>query len=197
MALHHMVANLARSVDIHFAGQQFREIDEGIFETPISYSAALSAPWQLEQGGYLGILALHWPPRGNEMLPFFERVNLPVLLQIHAPRGHGGDAINSVLRHYAAMRAFDGFTVPSQPVVDFYRRFVLDTDCFFVLPNGYEPDLFQPMDKTVAKQKLAELANDSRLTQQPVVGYLSRLLPEKGALIFLKLANCSPTCFFL
>jgi glycosyltransferase involved in cell wall biosynthesis len=197
MALHQMVNHLSQWVDIHFAGQQFRQLAEGIFEIPLSREEALSVPWTLEPEGYLGIMALHLDSRPGEMLPFFQRVDLPILLQIHAPRGHGGEEINSILRYYAAMRPFDGFTVPSQSVIDFYQRFVLDTDCFFVLPNGFEAELFQPMDKMEAKQSIAEIATDPRITQQPVVGYLSRFQPEKGASLFLKVAQRMPNVLFL
>ena len=196
IALHHTVRNLARWADIHFAGYQFRQLDEGIFETPLPCSEALSAPWRLEQAGYFGILALQ-DYQHDEILAFFRQVELPILLLLYVPRGHGGSAINSILQHYATMRPFDAFAVLSQPVIDFYQRFVLDTDAFFTLPGGFEAELFRPSDKIAAKQEIAARVKDSRLTQQPVVGYLSRFQMEKGGSVFLKTAVTMPDVLFL
>ena len=55
---------------------------------------------------YFGILTLHLDHE-TWLLPLYQHVELPpILVQCHAPRGHGGEAINSILRHYAAMRDF-------------------------------------------------------------------------------------------
>ena len=56
--------------------------------------------------------------------------------------GHGGQAINSMLRHYAAMRDCDGFTAPSDYVRDFYADYVWDPSFFNTLPNGVDSKLF-------------------------------------------------------
>lgn len=63
--------------------------------------------------------------------------------------------------------------------------------------NGVDHQLFQPMNKENAKAEVAQMANDERIKQMSVVGYLSRVQPEKGASIFLKLAQLIPEGLFV
>ena len=113
--------------------------------------------------------------------------------------GHGGTGPISVLYslHYAALRDYDAFTVPTDSVGDFYSRFVWDKSVFNTVPNGVDLDLFHPMDKQQARQALTELVGDERIKTMPTVGYLSRLQAEKGASIYLKLAELNPDILFL
>ena len=132
------------------------------------------------------------------MLPLYRYPEFPpILVQSHAPRGHGGQAMNSIFRHYAAMRDCDGFTAPSDYVRDFYADYVWDPSFFNTLPNGVDSKLFKPMDKTVAKQWVAEGVGDDRIEKMPTVGYLSRVQSEKGASVYLKLAELNPHLIFL
>ena len=118
-------------------------------------------------------------------------------MQVHAVRGHGGSGVRSVLLHYAALRDYDAFTAPSDSVGEFYSRFVWDKSVFHTVPNGVDQNLFRPMDKQQAKQEVAELVGDTRIKTMPTVGYLSRLQAEKGASIYLKLAELNPHILFL
>lgn len=197
IAFYHMVECLSKHVDVHLPGNSFKELAEGIYQIPLDLKYFIESPWRWEEYNYLGILAIH-RERDRSLLPIFQSHQAPpVLLQIHAPRGHGGKEINSILLHYAAMRRCDAFTGPSKSVRDFYARFVWDTDCFYTLYNGVDHQLFQPMDKQNAKVELAQIANDERIKQMPIVGYLSRVQPEKGASIFLKLAQMIPEALFV
>ena len=196
MALSYMFQHLTKYVDLHFAGNCNRQLGDKMYEVDI-HVADFGRLSQRINETYFGILTLH---RDKEtwLLPLYQHTELPpILVQCHAPRGHGGEAINSMLRHYAAMRDFDAFTAPSDYVRDFYADYVWDTSLFNTLPNGVDSDLFSPMDKQKAKQELATHIGDDRILTTPTVGYLSRVQSEKGASVYLKLAELNPHLLFL
>ncbi|MDE0424630.1 MAG: glycosyltransferase family 4 protein [Candidatus Poribacteria bacterium] len=196
MALSYMFQHLTKYVDLHFAGNQNRKLADNVYEVDISIDDFGRLSRRINET-YFGILTLH---RDHEtwLLPLYQHKELPpMLVQCHAPRGHGGNAINSMLRHYAAMRDFDAFTAPSDYVREFYSDYVWDTSFFKTLPNGVDSALFCPMDKQEAKKELAEYVGDDRIMTTPTVGYLSRVQSEKGASVYLKLAELNPHLLFL
>ncbi len=196
MALSYMFQHLTKYVDLHFAGSQNRKLADNVYEVDISIDDFGRLSRRINET-YFGILTLH---RDHEtwLLPLYQHKELPpMLVQCHAPRGHGGNAINSMLRHYAAMRDFDAFTAPSDYVREFYADYVWDTSFFKTLPNGVDSALFRPMDKEEAKKELAEHVKDDRIMTTPTVGYLSRVQSEKGATVYLKLAELNPHLLFL
>ena len=196
MALSYMFEHLTEYVDLHFAGNQNRKLADNVYEVDISVSDFGRLSRRINET-YFGILTLH---RDHEtwLLPLYQHKELPpILVQCHAPRGHGGNAINSMLRHYAAMRDFDAFTAPSDYVREFYSNYVWDPSFFNTLPNGVDSALFRPMEKEKAKKELAEHVGDNRIVTTPTVGYLSRVQSEKGASVYLKLAELNPHLLFL
>ncbi len=196
MALSYMFQHLTEYVDLHFAGNQNRKLADNVYEVDISVADFGRLSRSINET-YFGILTLH---RDHEtwLLPLYQHTELPpMLVQCHAPRGHGGHALNSMLRHYAAMRDFDAFTAPSDYVAEFYSNYVWDTSFFKTLPNGVDSALFRPMDKTKAKKELAEEVGDDRIMETPTVGYLSRVQSEKGASVYLKLSELNPHLLFL
>lgn len=196
IALSYMFQHLTKSVDLHFIGRRNRKLADNLYEVDMSVADFGRISRSINET-YFGILTLH---RDHEtwLLPLYQHIELPpILVQCHAPRGHGGKAINSMLRHYAAMRDFDAFTVPSDYVREFYADYVWDTSFFNTLPNGVDSTLFCPMEKAQAKQELAGLLRDDRILTTPTVGYLSRVQSEKGASVYLKLAELNPHLLFL
>ena len=196
MALSYMFQHLTKYVDLHFAGNQNRKLVDNVYEVDISVSDFGKLSRSINET-YFGILTLH---RDHEtwLLPLYQYTELPpMLVQCHAPRGHGGKALNSMLRHYAAMRDFDAFTAPSDYVAEFYSNYVWDTSFFNTLPNGVDSALFCPMEKEKAKRVLAAEVGDDRIMKIPTVGYLSRVQSEKGASVYLKLAELNPHLLFL
>ena len=196
IALSYMFQYLTKYVDLHFAGNRNRKLADGAYEVDISVSDFGKLSRRINET-YFGILTLH---RDHEtwLLPLYQHTELPpILVQCHAPRGHGGKAINSMLRHYAAMRDFDAFTAPSDYVREFYAAYVWDPSFFNTLRNGVDSELFCPMDKDGAKRELAREVGDDRIVTTPTVGYLSRVQSEKGASVYLKLAELNPHLLFL
>ena len=196
MALSYMFQHLTEYVDLHFAGNQNRKLADNVYEVDLSVTDFGRLSRRINET-YFGILTLH---RDHEtwLLPLYQHTELPpMLVQCHAPRGHGGNAINSMLRHYAAMRDFDAFTAPSDYVAEFYSNYVWDTSFFKTLPNGVDLALFCPMEKEKAKRELAAEVGDDRIMTIPTVGYLSRVQSEKGASVYLKLAELNPHLLFL
>lgn len=196
MALSYMFDHLSKYVDLHFTGTQNRKLADNAYEVDISVSDFGKLSRRINEA-YFGILTLH-QDHETWLLPLYQHTELPpILVQCHAPRGHGGQAINSMLRHYATMRDFDGFTAPSDYVREFYADYVWDSSFFNTLPNGVDSALFRPMNKEAAKKELAEQVGDDRILTMPSVGYLSRVQSEKGASVYLKLAELNPHLLFL
>ena len=196
MALSYMIRHLTKYADIHFTGSQNRKIVDRVYEVDMDIDDLIPLRSQIGEM-YYGILTLH---QDNEVwpLPLYQYPEFPpILVQNHAPRGHGGQAINSMLRHYAAMRDCDGFTAPSDYVREFYADYVWDPSFFNTLPNGVDSKLFKPMDKAAAKREIAEAVGDDRIGVVPTVGYLSRVQSEKGTSVYLKLAELNPHLIFL
>lgn len=196
MALAHMIQHLTKYADLHFTGSQNRKIADGVYEVDISIEDLVRLRSKIAET-YYGILTLH-QEHDRWLLPLYRYPEFPpILVQNHAPRGHGGQAINSMLRHYAAMRDYDGFTAPSDYVRDFYSEYVWDPSFFNTLPNGVDATLFKPMEKMVAKREIAAEVGDDRIKEVPTVGYLSRVQSEKGASVYVKLAELNPHLIFL
>lgn len=196
MALAHMIQHLTKYTDLHFTGSRNRKITDGVYEVDIGIGDLVRLRSKIAET-YYGILTLH-QEHDRWLLPLYQHPEFPpILVQNHAPRGHGGQAINSMLRHYAAMRDYDGFTAPSDYVRDFYSEYVWDPSFFNTLPNGVDATLFKPMEKMVAKREIAAEVGDDRIEEVPTVGYLSRVQSEKGASVYLKLAELNPHLIFL
>ena len=196
MALAHMIQYLTKYADLHFTGSRNRKIEDGVYEVDIGIGDLVRLRSKIAKT-YYGILTLH-QEQDRWLLPLYQYPEFPpILVQNHAPRGHGGQAINSMLRHYAAMRDYDGFTAPSDYVRDFYSEYVWDPSFFNTLPNGVDATLFKPMEKMVAKREIAAAVGDDRIEEVPTVGYLSRVQSEKGASVYLKLAELNPHLIFL
>lgn len=196
LALSHMFHHLTNHVDLHFAGTQNRELVDGMYEVDMGVRDFKRLSRRIGET-YFGILTLH-QEHEDWLFRLYEEIELPpILVQCHAPRGHGGHAMNSLLRHYAAMRDCDGFTAPSDYVSEFYADYVWDPSFFHTLPNGVDSGLFKPMDTAAAKRWVSEVVGDERIERMPTVGYLSRVQSEKGASVFLKLAELNPHLLFL
>ncbi|MDE0014575.1 MAG: glycosyltransferase family 4 protein, partial [Candidatus Poribacteria bacterium] len=196
MALAYMIRHLTKYADLHFTGSRNRKIADGVYEVDIGIGDLVRLRSKIAET-YYGILTLH-QEHDRWLLPLYRYPEFPpILVQNHAPRGHGGQAINSMLRHYAAMRDCDGFTAPSDYVRDFYAGYIWDPSFFNTLPNGVDSRLFHPMDKAAAKREIAEWVGDERIEIAPTVGYLSRVQSEKGASVYLKLAALNPHLIFM
>ena len=197
IALAYTVQALKEHTVLHFASTRNRKLSENLYEVDLSPSVMLRTPEKVAEQ-YDGILTIHHERNPISLLPLFRCPELPpILMQVHALRGHVGAKIRSVLLHYAALRDYDAFTAPTDSVGEFYSRFVWDKSVFNTVPNGVDLDLFRPMDKQQAKCELAELVGDERIKTMPTVGYLSRLQPEKGASIYIQLAELNPNILFL
>ena len=133
----------------------------------------------------------------TSFLPLLKYIDAPFVVPIYSIRGHNGDSINSVLRWYSAMRAFDAFLTPTESVKDFYLSFAADASAFETILLGVDLDLFKPMDKRSAKNEVAKMLNKPELVDSPTVGFLSRFQPEKGAGIYIKIAELLPEACFL
>ena len=196
MALSYMIRHLTKYADLHFTGSRNRKIADRVYEVDIGIDDLVRLRSKIGET-YYGILTLHQDHEAWLFSLYQYPEFPPILVQNHAPRGHGGQAINSMLRHYAAMRDCDGFTTPSDYVREFYAGYVWDPSFFNTVPNGVDSKLFKPMDKAAAKREIAEAVGDDRIPVVPTVGYLSRVQSEKGTSVYLKLAELNPHLIFL
>ena len=200
VALYHTTLSLSKFADIYLSGKTEEEIAPGIHTIKLSVDELQESPRRFNQRlsglGMSGILT-HQNYGTYELVPFFREVDLPIVVQNHAPRGHAGQAINTTLLHHSLMRSYDAFTSPSDSVVKFYSKLVSNTCHFHTNPNGVDAGNFKPLDKSKAKADIAKIVKDSRIEKQLIVGFLSRFQPEKGAHIFIQLAEMHPELLFL
>ena len=200
VALYQTVQSLSKFADVYISGEKEEEVIPGVHTIKLLAEELQESPRRFNQRlNHLkvnGILACQAPGNQN-LLPFLRDVNVPIVIQNHAPRGHAGLAINTTLLHHALMRPFDAFTAPSDSVAKFYSKFVGDTHQFHTNPNGVDAQTFRPMNKSEAKAQLAALMQDTRIQEQFSVGFLSRVQPEKGAHILIQLAEMNPDLLFL
>ncbi|MDE0013984.1 MAG: glycosyltransferase family 4 protein [Candidatus Poribacteria bacterium] len=200
VALYHTIQSLSKFADIYLSGEPEGEITQGVYTIRLSAEELQESPrrfnQRLRQFGASGILA-YQNHRTSELVPFFREVNLPIVVQNHAPRGHAGQAINATLLHHALMHPYDAFTSPSDSVAKFYSKFVGDTRHFHTNPNGVDSETFKPLNKSKAKATIANIVQDKQIEEKLTVGFLSRFQPEKGAHIFIQLAEMHPELLFL
>ena len=200
VALYQTMQSLSKFADVYIFGEKEQEIIPGVHTIRLSAEELQESPrifnQKLNELKVNGILACQAPGNHN-LLPFLRGVNVPIVIQNHAPRGHAGKAINTTLLHHALMRPFDAFTAPSDSVAKFYSKFVSDTRQFHTNPNGVDAQTFRPMDTSKAKTQLAALMQDDRIQEQFIVGFLSRVQPEKGAHAFIQLAEMHPDLLFV
>ena len=197
IALAYTIQALKEYSVLYFAGKQNRKLSENLYEVDLNPIDMVHHPERIAEF-YAGILTIHSERNPVYFTPLFRCPELPpIQMQVHYGHGHGGATLRSVLLHYAALRDCDAFTAPSDSVSEFYSQFIWDKSVFHTVPNGVDHNLFRPMDKQQARHKLAEIVGDDRIKTMPTVGYLSRLQAEKGASIYLELAELNPHILFL
>ena len=194
IAIHHIVKALAQYADIFLLSDQ-KEIAEGVYGTSLSNEDWNALPRFLMRERYDGILLLQ--ADSYHLSRFLVDSQIPVIMRLGTLRGRGGELVNLIFFLYALMRDFDAFLCPAHSVKDFYAQFLFDTDCFRVVPNGVDTELFQPMDKRKAKIELARLLEIPEIKTKKIVGFFSRFQMEKGAVVFIKLAEMHPDVLFL
>ena len=131
------------------------------------------------------------------LIPLVRYLNCPLIIRTPCVRGHNGDFINGILMWYALMRDFDRLVASSHAVEQFYTDLTEDNSIFTVIRNGIDKTLFKPMDKISAKKQVAAQLGDRRIESQPIIGFLSRFQPEKGAGYYISLAKRNPDYLFL
>ena len=185
--------SLSRYADLFFFASTVESVSEGIFTIPRD-----KISFHVKQSEIDGIF-IPRPPlnaaRKFSLIPFHS--NIPVITRLGSARGHGGLKIDSIQYLYAAMNEYHAFMVPAHFVIDFYSQYLLDLDCFHVIPNGVNSEFFQPMDKAEAKSKVAKILNRPDITKKKIVGFFGRFQPEKGAGTFIKMAENQPEYIFL
>ena len=200
VALYHTILSLSKFADIYLSGETVGRFAPGLYTVGLSVTELQESPRKFKQRlgqlGVSGILA-HQNHLTFELAPFFREVDLPIIVQNYAPRGHAGLAINTTLLHHSLMRPYDAFISPSDSVANFYAKFVGNTSHFHTVPIGVDVGTFKPLDKSKAKSEIAEIVQDSRIEKQLTVGFLSRFQPEKGAHLFIQLAEMHPDLLFL
>ncbi|MBI1926264.1 glycosyltransferase family 4 protein [Candidatus Poribacteria bacterium] len=195
MASKEIVRALSKYADLFFisSNSKVEVVSDGIYTiSPDKLSFHLRQN-QID-GIFMPMIALD-TARNTLQFPFYS--NIPAIIRIGSARGHGGAQIDAILYLYAAMRPYDAFMVPTGSVKELYSQYVLDLDCFHVIPNGVNSDLFCPMDKAMAKSKIADILNRPEIIEKHIVGFFGRFQPEKGGGIFIQVAAAHPELLFL
>ena len=105
-------------------------------------------------------------------------LGVPTVTTVHGSSRLGGVTRLYELLEFALFRRFDAVVAVSRPLVASLRRFGVPPDRIHVIPNGWNgrrPEC----DRSSARKTLG-LASD-----QFVVGWVGRLIPVKGADVFL------------
>jgi len=80
-----------------------------------------------------------------------------------------------------ALRAFDKVIVVSDVVADILRRSGVAAEKVAMIPNGVDLDRF--------RSAVPKLRNEIRLGDNPVVGFVGRLVPDKGGAFLVRAAQ--------
>lgn len=195
IALHYLI----RALGMHYA-----DVDICHSKSEILGDGVYGVPFRFEEPAFLAHL-LHESYQGiflsstsdTFMIPFLRFLPIPVVVPLYALRGRSGYLTNEIFLWYSALRDYDAFLVPSKSVKSFYAQYLLDDSCFYVSPYGVDHELFHPMDKRLAKHQVAEMLSDKRIIEKPIVGFLSRLQPEKGGGTYLQIARMIPEVLFV
>ena len=196
LASKEILSALSRYADLFFFAAKSEVVSDGVYTVSVSASRH-NFLFQLQQNQIDGIFIPMIPLDMVEQMPLhLFSLGVPVISRLGSPRGHNGSMIDSILCTYAAMNTHDAFITPTHSIKDFYAQHVLDTDCFHVVPNGVDSDLFRPMNKTETHFQVAEMLNRPEIRTQKIVGFFGRFQPEKGAGIFIKIAKMLPDVLF-
>lgn len=196
LASKEILSALSRYTDLFFHASKSEVVSDGVYTISVSTSRH-NFLFQLQQNQIDGIFIPMIPLDMVDRMPLYLfSSGIPVISRLGSPRGHNGSMIDSILCAYAAMNDYDAFITPTHSIKDFYAQHVLDTDCFHVIPNGVDSDLFRPMDKAQARSQVAKMLNRPEIRNQKIVGFFGRFQPEKGAGIFIKIAKMLPDVLF-
>ena len=196
LASKEILSALSRYADLFFHASKSEVVSDGVYTISVSASRH-NFLFQLQQNQIDGIFIPMIPLDMVEQMPLhLFSSEVPVISRLGSPRGHNGSMIDSILCAYAAMNEHDAFITPTRSIKDFYAQHVLDTDCFHIIPNGVDSDLFRPMDKAQARSQVAEILNRPEIKNKKIVGFFGRFQPEKGAGIFIKVATMLPDVLF-
>ena len=196
LASKEILSALSKYADLFFHASKSEVVSDGVY-TISGGTSRHNFLFQFQQNQMDGIFIPMIPLDMVEQMPLhLFSLGVPVISRLGSPRGHNGSMIDSILCTYAAMNAHDAFITPTHSIKDFYAQHVLDTDCFHVVPNGVDSDLFRPMNKTETRSQVAEMLNRPEIRTQKIVGFFGRFQPEKGAGIFIKIAKMLPDVLF-
>ncbi|MDE0425149.1 glycosyltransferase [Candidatus Poribacteria bacterium] len=194
VAHHNLIKSLEVYASLDVVGERDEKFSENVQGIRFQFND-MSARLKLMQRDYDGVLLESHPE--TWFLSLIDYIDAPFVVPLHAAKGHNGEGVNAGLLWYAAMRPFDAFWVPTNSVEQLYSRFVFDTDIFHTIPYGVDPNRFQPLDKQKAKNEIAKVLNAPQIATSPVVGFFSRFQPEKGAGVYIKIAERLPHACFL
>ena len=196
LASKEILGALSKYADLFFYASKSEVVSEGVYTISVGTSRH-NFLFQLQQNQIDGIFIPVIAVDTVERMPLhLFSSGVPVISRLGSPRGHGGALIDSILCTYAVMNDHDAFMIPTRSIKDFYAQHILDTDCFHVIPNGVDSDLFRPMDKAEARSQVAETLNRPEIRDKKIVGFFGRFQPEKGAGIFIKIAAMLPDVLF-
>lgn len=194
VGFHSTLTALSQYADIHLLSEE-KKVADGIYGTSLSEEDWKALPRYLRRERYDGIFLCQ--PNSYHLYRFLRESPVPVVIRLHTLRGRGGQFVNLMFFFYSLMRDFDAFMCPSDFIRRFYAQHLFDVDCFHVIPNGVDTEMFHPMDKQQTKIQLAQLLNVPQIQDQKIVGFFSRFQLEKGAAVFVKLAKLHPDVLFL
>lgn len=196
-----LLTSLSKHADIYVGcpkKEDIPEIDQmGIHVAPLEIGRAYSpVKYVVDECDGILLLSQHV----SEDLVFFRCDNVPVINRIYSGN-KDKDAINSLtFSSHAALRSFDSLSFDASWMKSFFSELITFHSTylgFHVIPNGVDLENFKPMDKTLAKNRVAEAFDNADIMKKPFVGWISGFQPEKEAEILLRLADSNPQIIFI
>ena len=107
-------------------------------------------------------------------------LGVPTVTTVHGSSRLGGVTRLYELLEFVLFRRFDAVVAVSQPLVPTLRRFGVAHDRIHLIPNGWNGRA-PSLDRRAARQALGR----SVTSDQFLIGWVGRLIPVKGADVFL------------
>ena len=98
---------------------------------------------------------------------------------------------------YTSMNVHDAITTKTPSDLNFLKQNLANHNALYSIPNGIDHNAFFPMDKMAARQCIAEIFEDERVLTRPIVGFVSRVDPQKGTTAIFELARQMPHILFV
>ena len=193
ISTHNHIKALSKYCQVYLFDENTSEIDTNIFGigTYPTYADLIEALAQHKFDGALCPIAhIRWFNICRAAI-----LN-PIIVRVTSIFG-SIDGFSNLLSIYTFMNDHDALTTKTPHVLNLLKQKLANHDCLYNIPNGIDPRAFYPMDKAEARKRIAEILEDERVLTMPIVGFVSRVDPQKGTMAIFEIARQMPHVLFV